>query len=65
MNKLSLRILDVEEMEKIEGAQSAGCGWATGGMCVATIALLTSAFFAPMAAATGIGCALGIASGCA
>jgi hypothetical protein len=65
MEKLSLRTLDVQEMERIDGGTSAGCSWATGAMCFATLGLLSSVFLAPIAAATGIGCALGIASGCA
>lgn len=61
-----MKRLNLTTLESIEaGKKSEACGWVTGGMCVATIALLTSAFLAPLAAATGIGCALGAASGCA
>jgi hypothetical protein len=66
MEKLSLSTLSLEEMEKIQAGtgSSNSCNWATGSMCFATIALLSSAFFAPFAGATGVGCALGIYAGC-
>lgn len=44
------------------GCEPAGGGF-TGVMCMATVFLVFSPF-APMAAATGIACALGGAAGC-
>lgn len=58
-----MKNLNKQQIEGIKGGNA--CGYTTGGMCFATIALLSSAFFAPLAAATGIGCAIGVASGCA
>jgi hypothetical protein len=49
-------------MENVEGGNS--CGTTTGALCGATAMLLFSAVFAPLAGATGIGCAIGVYMGC-
>jgi hypothetical protein len=54
--------LTPEEMENVMAGS--GCGTVTGGFCAATIILAYCGPFACLAAATGIGCALGIYSGC-
>ena len=54
-------------MDNLQGGKNPnyGCSYFTGTMCVATIGLLGSAVFAPLAGATGFACGLGIISGCA
>jgi hypothetical protein len=55
-----MKKLEVNQMENLEGGRVDPCSRVTGGMCFATIALLSSTVFAPLAAATGIGCAIGL-----
>lgn len=56
-----MKKLEVKQMENLEGSGSRkGCQNATSALCYATIGLLAfGGPFAPLAAATGIGCALG------
>ena len=69
IKKMSIANIDgkltPEEMENImAGSHSKSFNWATAGFCVSTVILLSSTLFAPLAAATGIGCGLGIYAGC-
>ncbi len=57
-----MKKIKLNQMENAIGASS--CGTATGALCAATALLAFSGLFAPLASATGIGCALGIYSGC-
>jgi hypothetical protein len=59
-----MKRLELNQMENLEGGRTS-CEIASEGMCYATIGLLAfGGPFAPLAAATGIGCALGAYSGC-
>ena len=62
-----MKILEISQMENLKVGKNPnyGCSYFTGTMCVATIGLLGSAVFAPLAGATGFACGLGIISGCA
>ena len=54
-----MKKLELNQMENLEGGLVDPCSRVTGGMCAATIILAASPF-APIAAATGIGCAIGL-----
>lgn len=61
-----MKKLELDQMEILSGSATRNqCQTATGFMCGATVLLLFSGIFAPIAAATGIGCALGAYAGCA
>lgn len=57
-----MKKLELNNMEILEGGNP--CQTATGFLCTASIFLLFGPY-APLAAATGIGCALGAYAGCA
>lgn len=67
MKKIDLKsvkiALDRDEMEEIVGG-CGSCGTVTGGFCTATIFLCYAGPLACLAAATGIGCAIGLYAGC-
>jgi hypothetical protein len=52
-----MKKLNFEQMEKIEGGQPK---FMTGLMCAVTVGLAFSVFLAPLAGATGVGCAVGL-----
>jgi hypothetical protein len=56
-NCLAMKTLNLEQMESVLGGQPA---FLTGLMCGATVFLAFSVVFAPFAAATGTGCAVGL-----
>lgn len=66
MEKIDLKSVKIalvrDEMLEVSGGSA--CGSATGAMCAATIILIYAGPFACLAGATGIGCAIGIYSGC-
>ena len=56
-----METLSFEQMEKIEGGKLNAQGtYATGLMCGMAAALLFTGVFAPLAAAPGVGCAIGL-----
>jgi hypothetical protein len=57
-----MKKLELKQMESLNGLNS--CETATGFLCAATV-ILAFGPFAPLAAATGIGCGLGAYAGCA
>jgi hypothetical protein len=57
-----MKKLELNQMENLDGGTP--CGSVTGGFCAATALLAFSGVFACLAAATGIGCALGVYQGC-
>lgn len=66
MGKINLQSVKIalERDEMMEIAGGSACGTVTGAMCAATIILCYTGPFACLAGATGIGCAIGIYSGC-
>ena len=54
-----MKKLELNQMENLEGGGKDHCSAVAGGLCAATIILLYTGPFACLAAATGIGCALG------
>jgi hypothetical protein len=56
--------LTPEEMENVMAGSFWNCNSVTGAFCMSTVYLAFSGPFASLAAATGIGCALGIYAGC-
>lgn len=52
-----MKTLNLEQMEKVKGGDAA---FMTGMMCAATVFLAFSLVFAPLAGATGTGCAVGL-----
>ncbi len=54
-----MKKLQLNQMENLNGGK-VNCSQASGAMCSATIILLYCGPFACLAAATGIGCALGL-----
>jgi len=56
-----MKNLSIEKMESLNAGSA--CGTFTGAACAATVILLFSAVFAPVAASTAIYCGLGLA-GC-
>jgi hypothetical protein len=52
-----MKTLNFEQMGRIEGGQPK---FMTGMMCAATVFLAFSVVFAPLAGATGVGCAVGL-----
>ena len=52
-----MKKLNFEQMEEISGGQAK---FMTGLMCAVTVGLALSVFFAPLAGATGVGCAVGL-----
>jgi hypothetical protein len=61
-----MKKLELNQMENLEGFGShSACQTTSSSFCYATLALLAfGGPFAPLAAATGIGCALGAYAGC-
>jgi hypothetical protein len=57
-----MKKLELKQMENLKGSNN--CTTATGFLCTASVFLLFGPY-APLAAATGIGCALGAYAGCA
>jgi hypothetical protein len=52
-----MKTLDFEQMEMLKAGNAA---FMTGMMCAATVFLAFSVLFAPLAGATGTGCAVGL-----
>jgi hypothetical protein len=57
-NCLAMKKLKLEQMQQIQGGMETS-SW-IGLMCGATLVLACSAIFAPLAGATGAGCAVGL-----
>lgn len=55
-----MKTLNLKEMEAIEGGLTERGRTATGYMCGMAVTLLFTGAFAPLAAAPGLGCALGL-----
>lgn len=58
-----MKKLELNQMENLEGGKW-DCNSVTSALCGATVGLLFTGPFASLAAATGVGCALGAYSGC-